>query len=257
MKKNIIIASEGLTDCDTLEPIIKKIASKYGIQCHFNVFFPERDNTSGNCTRRGWTSLRDKLKEFNPNQPVSAPLLQDKDKEIWQAAGMLGPTKASPATWAIVQGVENSLLIFHIDGDVAFKIHEDSDIEDFGGSPDKIYDFCKSCLQSWSGVGADSAIFVVPVQCLETWFLRTYNEFKSDELIENINTEDVYKILIGLGCQKYRDDKGNILPDKIYLIQTQLDLLLKRWEDVCIECSSADRFDKDLNSFFERMTLVS
>lgn len=257
MEKNIIIASEGLTDCDALEQIIKKIADKYDIQCHFNVFFPERDNTSGKCTRRGWTSLRDKLKEFHPNPPVSAPLFQDKDKAIWQAAGMLGPTKASPATWALVQGVENSLLVFHIDGDVAFKIHEDHNIEDFDGKFDTIYDFCKNCLQSWSGVGDDSAIFVVPIQCLETWFLRTYKKFESEESIENINTENIYRILIKLGCREYDDGKGNILPDKVFLIRTRLNLLLKKWGDICRECYSADRFNKDLNSFFERMMPVS
>lgn len=257
MEKNIIIASEGLTDCDALEQIIKKIADKYNIQCHFNVFFPERDNTSGKCTRRGWTSLRDKLKEFHPNPPASTPLFQDKDKAIWQAAGMIGPTQVSPVTWTIVQGVENSLLVFHIDGDVAFKIHEDPDIENFDGTPDKIYDFCKNCLQSWSGVSDDSAIFVIPIQCLETWFLRTYRKFKSEKLIENIRTEDIYKILIDLGCKEYEDDRGNILPDKIFLIRTRLNLLLKKWEDICKESSSADKFDKDLNGFFERMIPAS
>lgn len=254
MGHSFLVAAEGQTDFDTLHLIIDAVSKDLDVDCSCKMVFPEYDATSSSCGKGGWSRFMHWVKALNgTTQPAHDT--SERDKELWEKAGFTGPTKTSPASWELMLALDDSMLILHLDGDVANEIgthHPDGPYS----NDIPIYTYCKKALYAWSGLTSERAICAIPVQCMESWYLTLHSlddcKFycQSIENYESTPTADVYTLLCKLGHKNFIDDNGESTVDKIELPKKYGSKLIARLDELCAACPSALCFVNDLEQVF-------
>lgn len=251
MGQSILVAAEGRSDFDTLQRIIDVVAQELGVVCECKAVFPEYDATSDSSGLGGWSRLMSWLKNLNGStQPDQA--LSDRDRELWQSVGMVGPARAPAASWELMLGLDDSILVLHIDGDAASVMGQHH--------PDGAYSqevniikYCRTALYSWSGLADSRVVCAVPVQCMESWYLTLYSIGECAILCpqivdyEVLPTEDVYNLLCSFDHDKFIDEDGNETVDKVKLPARFGDRLAGDLDKLCSDCPSARCFISDLD----------
>ena len=235
--RTFLIAAEGVSDVKVLATIIEKIASAYNISCICRSIFPEPDATSGSIGKGGWSRLKKWAEKYNSNRHN---VFSDKDKEIWARSGMIiTPVSTPPITWKSITAPEDSLLVFHLDGDAVMEIsatHPNCGSYHNGMS---IVEYCRAVLQEWTGLSPDDAIWAIPVQCLESWFLALHSLEVCREAepifsdYENLDTKVLYSTLVKLGYEAFSSEQGNQTVDKCDLSENHAEHVACEWDTIC------------------------
>ena len=245
----VLVVAEGGTDFDALQGLVGHIAKEQDVPCQCLQLFPEEDATSGTLDKGGWTRLMHWARQWNAS-PQPAPF-SGADAKIWEAAGMTGPVVASPVTWTThlapyAQG-EERILLFHLDGDIAEELAPHHPDEDYKAGMDRVA-YCRRALQHWTGLGEDQALWCIPVQCLETWFLTLHplkqcQQFSPEmQDYESVPTEKVYALLLNLGHEAYTDPEIGNTVDKVRLTEKYTGRLAQQLDSLAECCPSAERF---------------
>lgn len=244
----VLVVAEGGTDFDALQGLVGHIAKEQGVPCQCVRLFPAEDATSGILDKGGWARLMDWTKRWNANpQPAS---LSSADAATWAAIGMTGPVKRSPVTWTTHLAPYppgQGILLFHLDGDIAEELAPHHPDKDYKAGLNRVA-YCRHALQHWTGLGEDQALWCIPVQCLETWFLTLHplkqcQQFSPDmQDYESLPTAGVCELLLDLGHEAYTDPEIGKTVDKIRLTEKYTAKLAHKLDSLTDCCPSAERF---------------
>ena len=244
-----ILAAEGQTDIDALTVLLKKFVDQCHTECTFAPpIFPSGDATAG----RGWSGLKTCLEAFRGTEAKTEEQSR-KDIAIYASMGMRPPSRFGKPRWpALFALYENLLPVIHLDGDIAEEIGTHHPQGAFSAEDDRA-EYCRKALQHWTNLTDDDAIWCVPVQCLETWFLALHplddckKHMPGVAGYESTPNQTVYDLLCCLGHPSYFDaDKRCNTVDKIQLTQTHTQTLADNLDTLCAHCPSAQRFADDI-----------
>lgn len=254
--RTFLLATEGVTDFDALREIIEYIAARAGIPCQCRRVFPLDDATTGRLGKGGWSRLMDWAKTWNP-APRQDPGCSASDKALWAAVGIHPPTSSPPVTWASVRGIDdNTSLVFHLDGDIAGEIASHHPDGAYAPATDRA-SYCRKALSHWTGLSEGEALWAIPVQCLESWFLTLHplelcqKKMPDMHCYESLPTSQVYELLCHLGHPHYVDEAGNYTVDKCALTEKHSTALAKQLDTLCQLCPSAARFTNDVRQHLQ------
>lgn len=245
----LMLATEGQTDIDVLTVLLKKVAEQCRVKCDFAPpIFPSGDATAG----RGWAGLKTCLEAFRGVEVKTEEQTQ-KDTAIFALMDIRPPSRFNRSRWqALFALYENLLPIIQIDGDIAEEIGAHHPDGTFTSGHSRA-EYCRQVLQHWTGLGENTAIWCIPVQCLEAWFLSLYSLQECRKYMpevadyESISSALVYNLLCSLGHQSYFDkDKDCHTVDKIHLSTHHSQSLAGNLDTLCEQCPSAQRFVTDV-----------
>ncbi len=251
---NFIIAAEGQTDIDALQVILQGLTTELELECAFPaVIFPSGDATSG----RGWSALKVTCEKFRGEIKSEEQMAKDRTTFEKMGFNITPPSQNSQPSWrAVTAFQENPILVFHLDGDIAEELTAHHPKGAFEAAKDR-GQYCREALQHWTGLKENDALWCVPVQCLETWFLTLHSlddcqkHLPAMQDYESVKNSDVYNALICLGAQPYSDAEGQQTVDKVLLTQNKSEELAKNFAHCKKQCPSAERFAQDVRKILQ------
>lgn len=247
--RTFILAAEGPTDTSTLTVLLKKLMEQCHVQCAFAPpIFPSGDATAG----RGWPGLKTSLEALRGIEAKTIEQAQ-KDAPIYASMGIQPPSRFGRSRWPALFALYTNLLpVVHLDGDIAEEITAHHPRGAFNPTADRA-EYCRQALQHWTGLAENAAIWCIPVQCLETWFLTLHPLTECHKCMpeiadyESISGELVYDLLCSLGHRSYFDiDKDCYTVDKVHLATDYSQSLADNVDTLRKQCPSAQRFVTDV-----------
>lgn len=164
MPKHFLLVCEGQTDYFVIQSIANVISKKLNDEIKITLLAPQKDATTNNYQRHGWTEIRNWCRLYGNKTAAQLAALPPAVRH-----------RAQRLNWQALIAFNNADgLIIQLDTDIAEEIR---DIAPFDPAIIHRRDYCDGALLAWLGEAArpGDIYLALTSYALEAWLLSTYS----------------------------------------------------------------------------------